>query len=62
MSKEKEIIVGDYVLPRKTGLIELGDPPYKVETINEDGTYTIVQKQGSYEHRLTLTRKKINKL
>ena len=61
MSKDKKIKVGDYVLPRMIGIVEKGDPPYTIEKI-EDGIYTIVQKIGSYRHRMKLPEEKLNKL
>ena len=61
MSKDKKIKVGDYVLPRMIGIVEKGDPPYTIEKI-EDGIYTIVQKIGSYRHRMELPEEKLNKL
>ncbi len=39
----KEIKVGDFVLPRMSGIIEQGDPAYVVEEITDEGKYRIVQ-------------------
>ena len=61
MSKDKKIKVGDYVLPRMIGIVEKGDPPYTIEKI-EDGIYTIIQKQGTYEHRLKVPKEKLKRL
>jgi hypothetical protein len=49
----KEIKVGDFVLPRMSGIIEQGDPAYVVEEITDEGKYRIVQTIGSYQHRIT---------
>jgi hypothetical protein len=62
MAKDKEIKVGDFVLPRMIGIVEKGEPAYKVESITEDNKYIIVQKIGSYRHRMTLPKEKINRL
>jgi|TARA_Y100000780_G_scaffold203915_1_gene197982 hypothetical protein len=61
MANKDKLKIGDYVHPRIVGLFEYGDPPYKIEKI-EDGIYTIVQKQGTYEHRLKVPKEKLNKL
>ena len=62
MSKDKEIKVGDFVLPRMSGIIEQGDPAYVVEEITDEGKYRIVQTIGTYQHRLELPKEKLNKL
>ena len=62
MSKDKKIKVGDYVLPRMIGIVEKGEPAYQVESITEDNKFIIVQKIGSYRHRMTLPKEKINRL
>ena len=43
--------------------------PHRLNLLNvyqivkiEDGIYTIVQKQGSYKHKLKLPEEKLNKL
>ena len=58
----KEIKVGDFVLPRMSGIIEQGDPAYVVEEITDEGKYRIVQTIGSYQHRMELTKEKFNRL
>tara|TARA_B100000287_G_C20178213_1_gene601081 strand:- start:221 stop:406 length:186 start_codon:yes stop_codon:yes gene_type:complete len=58
----KEIKVGDFVLPRMSGIIEQGDPAYVVEEITDEGKYRIVQTIGTYQHRLELPKEKLNKL
>ena len=52
MSK-KEIKIGDFVIPLKPGTMEIGDPPYQVDSI-EDGLYTITQTVGTHKFTITL--------
>ena len=33
----KEIKVGDFVLPRMSGIVEKGEPAYQVEEITDEG-------------------------
>jgi|TARA_R110000824_G_scaffold194211_1_gene376812 hypothetical protein len=61
MAKNVKFKLGDFVRPRIVGLFEVGDPPYQIEKI-EDGIYTIVQKQGTYKHKLKVPKEKLNKL
>ena len=58
----KEIKVGDFVLPRMSGIVEQGEPAYQVEEITDEGKYRIVQTIGTYQHRLELPKEKLNKL
>ena len=58
----KEIKVGDFVLPRMSGIIEQGDPAYVVEEITDEGKYRIVQTIGTYQHRMELPKEKLNRL
>ena len=62
INQEKKLRVGDFVRPRMSGIMEPGDPAYTVESITEDNKFTIVQKIGSYEHRMTLPREKLKRL
>ena len=62
INQEKKLKVGDYVLPRMSGIVEKGEPAYQVESITEDNKFIIVQKIGSYRHRMTLPKEKINRL
>jgi hypothetical protein len=62
MSKDKEIKVGDWALPRISGLVERGDPPYQVKEITDEGKYIIVQTIGTYKHQLELPKEKLNRL
>ena len=55
--KDKEIKVGDWVIVTKVGLTER----YMVESI-EDDFYIVIQKEGTYVHRLKVKKNKINKL
>lgn len=58
----KEIKVGDFVLPRMSGIIEQGDPAYVVEEITDKGKYRIVQTIGTWQHRMELPKEKLNRL
>ena len=59
--KNTKIEVGNWVHVLIVGLSDKNEPPYKVESI-EDDMYHVVQKEGSYEHRLILPVKKLRKL
>ena len=59
--KNTEIEVGNWVKVFIVGLSDRNEPPYQVERI-EDGMYHVVQKEGSYEHKLILPVEKIRKL
>lgn len=61
MVNKDKLKVGDYVFPKIVGLLEYGDPSYRIEKI-EDGIYTIIQKQGTYEHRLKVPKEKLKRL
>ena len=62
MSKQskskKPLIVGDWVFVRITGL---GRDNYQKESI-EDGTYTCVFTEGTYKHRLMVSKSKLERL
>lgn len=59
---DKQIKVGDFVLPRMSGIIEQGDPAYVVEEITDEGKYRIVQTIGTWQHRMELPKEKLNRL
>ena len=59
---DKQIKVGDFVLPRMSGIVEKGEPAYQVEEITDEGKYRIVQTIGSYQHRMELPKEKLNRL
>ena len=64
MPKEKsEIKVGDYVHVLIVGFNRKQDyeSAYRIESIDGDD-YTAVQKEGSYEHRVTVKKGKLRKL
>jgi hypothetical protein len=64
MPKEKsEIKVGDYVHVLIVGFNRKQDnePSYRIESIDGDD-YTAVQKEGTYEHRVTVKKGKLRKL
>ena len=62
MSKQskskKPLVVGDWVLVRVTGM---GRDNYQVESI-EDGTYTCVFTEGTYQHRMMVSLSKLERL
>ena len=59
---DKQIKVGDFVIPRMSGIVEQGEPAYQVEEITDEGKYRIVQTIGSYQHRMELPKEKLNRL
>ena len=59
---DKQIKVGDFVLPRMSGIVEQGEPAYQVEEITDEGKYRIVQTIGSFQHRMELPKEKLNRL
>jgi hypothetical protein len=59
---DKKIKVGDFVLPRMSGIVEKGEPAYVVEEITDEGKYRIVQTVGTYQHRMELPKEKLNRL
>ena len=58
--KKNKIKVGDWVRVRIVGFGS-DEPSYKVESVKND-IYVIVQKEGSYKHRMTIKEDKIKKL
>mgnify|MGYP003649060513 FL=1 len=56
------IEIGDYVIPKIVGMMEPGDPPYRVTEISKDNIYTIVQTIKSYKHTLLVPEKKLRKV
>ena len=56
--KGDELEIGDYVIPTMPGIMELGDPPYKIIEV-DDGMYTIVQKMGSHNHTMKLPTERL---
>ena len=55
---KKPLVVGDWVLVRIAGM---GRDNYQIESI-EDGTYTCVFTEGTYKHRLMVTKSKLERL
>ena len=55
---KKPLVVGDWVLVRIAGM---GRDNYQIESI-EDGTYTCVFTEGSYQHRMMVTKSKLERL
>ena len=54
----KPLVVGDWVLIRMAGM---GRDNYQIESI-EDGTYTCVFTEGTYQHRMMVTKSKLERL
>jgi hypothetical protein len=54
----KPLIVGDWVFVRVTGM---GRDNYQIESI-EDGTYTCVFTEGTYKHRLMVSKSKLERI
>ena len=64
MSDKSEIKVGDWVHVLIVGFRSgpyANEPAYQIESIDGDD-YTAVQKEGSYEHRVTVKKGKLKKL
>ena len=63
MTKEKsEFKVGDWVHVLIVGFrSDKNEPAYQIESI-EGKDYTAVQREGSYEHRVTVKKGKLRKL
>ena len=63
ISKNKviEFKVGDWVDVKIVGIRENEDPPYIIESINGDEC-VVVQKEGSYVHRIKVLKNKLMRL
>ena len=61
MSNKSKFKVGDYVQLRIVGFSDLDELAYQIESIDGD-EYIVVQKEGSYEHRLKVKKEKLRKL
>ena len=62
MSDKPKLKIGDWVKLRVIGINnEKYEPPYQIESIDGDN-YVVVQKEGSYTHRMTLKKEKLRKL
>ena len=59
--KDNKLKVGDYVIPAIPGIMELGDPPYKITEVNDD-IYTIVQTMGSHNHTMKVPVERLRKV
>ena len=59
--KGDELEIGDYVIPTMPGIMELGDPPYKITEVNDD-IYTIVQTMGSHNHTMKVPVERLRKV
>tara|TARA_Y100000758_G_scaffold263917_1_gene203026 strand:+ start:262 stop:447 length:186 start_codon:yes stop_codon:yes gene_type:complete len=61
MKEKSEIKVGDWVHVLLIGLSDMFEPAYQVESI-EDGEYTVVQTEGSYQHKIKVPVTRLRKL
>ena len=64
MPDKSELKVGDWVHVLIVGFRSgelTNDPAYQIESI-EGEEYSVVQKEGSYEHRMKVKRGKLRKL
>ena len=59
--KKTELKVGDWVHVLLVGLDSGNEPAYQIEKIEGDDYY-VVQTEGSYQHRMTTTKKRLRKL
>ena len=59
--KNTEIEVGNWVHVLIVGLNDKNEPPYQVESI-EDDVYTVIQKEGNYTHTIKTSVTKLRKL
>ena len=59
--KKHPLKVGDWVLPTN---VQVGrfEPAYQVEDKTEDGKFVVVQTEGTYQHRMTVDKKKLKRL
>ena len=55
---KKPLVVGDWVLIRMAGM---GRDNYQIESI-DDGSYTCVFTEGSYKHKMILSKSKLERL
>ena len=55
---KKPLVVGDWVHIKITGM---GRDHYQIETI-EDDTYTCVLTEGNYQHRMMVTKSKLERM
>ena len=55
---KKPLVVGDWVLIRMAGM---GRDNYQIESI-EDGTYTCVFTEGTYQHRMIVSKSKLERM
>jgi|TARA_B100001971_G_C17865351_1_gene370412 protein involved in polysaccharide export with SLBB domain len=60
-NKVLEFKVGDWVDVRIVGIRDNEDPPYKIESIDGDEC-VVVQKEGSYVHRIKVSKNKLVRL
>ena len=64
MTDKSELKVGDWVhvliIGFRSGDLK-NEPAYQIESIDGDD-YTAVQREGSYEHRVTVKKEKLRKL
>jgi hypothetical protein len=64
MSKDTKLKIGDWVHVLIVGFRAgeyKNEPAYQIESIDGDD-YTVVQTEGSYEHKVTVKKGKLKKL
>jgi hypothetical protein len=59
--KGDKLEVGDYVIPTVPGIMELGDPPYKITEV-DGNMYTVVQTMGTHNHTMKLPTGRLRKV
>ena len=55
---KKPLVVGDWVHIKVTGM---GRDNYQIESI-EDGSYTCVLTEGTYKHKMIVSKSKLERL
>jgi hypothetical protein len=62
MPDKSELKVGDWVQVLVVGInTDKNEPAYQIESIKGE-EYSVVQKEGSYEHRMKVRKSKLRKL
>lgn len=56
-----EFKIGDWVDVKIVGIKNNEDPPYRIESIDGDEC-VVIQREGSYVHRMKVSKNKLRKL
>ena len=59
--KNTELKVGDWVKVRLVGIDGGNQPAYQIESMDGDDC-VVVQTEGTYQHRMTVDKKKLKRL